>query len=416
MTPRSGGVAATEREPSKSHRKARRCRLSIGIGPTEVEGIVDTGASGGNCLDRGVFNALPAQKYRVTSFLSSVCIGINKCPVRILGKILLDFHLTSLSGETRLFREEFNVIESLIHPAVLGLPFLQKFKATLSFENYTLLIGDQDYPLARSPGTPSPPPPHLAAFEARTIPPMSRTMVNVYLTGDQSRIDMSVAEALYVRPFYSESAKEVPQISAHCVVDPRKKIMSVEVINVWPTPIEIEVDAPVAIVDTVNPDLKFIPQPKLNPLPKMRTDENEADGDIAAWWNWEEMEVDAEVEKAIPMPAPFTAPRTDPPPADVFIAPPTEIPKEAVVMESVEEYPEDEAHPIGNFSEGESREDCILEETATQNPEPPDVPSCRSPETQKVIDGEQREEKSGSEFEINYVTNKNVSFRNRKKI
>ena len=69
-----------------------------------------------------------------------------------------------------MFREEFNIIESLIHPAVIGLPFLQKHRATLSFENYTLLMGDKDYPLARSPGTPSPPPPPLAAFEARTIP------------------------------------------------------------------------------------------------------------------------------------------------------------------------------------------------------------------------------------------------------
>ena len=199
-------------------------------------------------------------------------------------------------------------------------------------------------------------------------------MINVYLTGDQSQIDMSVAEALYVRPFHSESAKEVPQIAAHCVVDPRKKVMSVEIINVWPTSIEIEVDTPVAIVDTVNPDMKFIPQPKLNPMPKMKMDGNEAEGDVAAWWNWEKMDIDADANEAIPMP--FTVPRTDPPPADVFIAPPTEILKGVVAMESIDEYPDDEAQPTGNFAEGEGPEDFILEGVEMEeDPKPPDIPS-----------------------------------------
>ena len=92
MTSDLGGVAASGNP--RSHRKARRCRLELEIGGTKVEGIIDTGASGGNCLDRSVFNAIPTEKYRITSFQSSVCIGINKTPVRVLGKILLDFPAT----------------------------------------------------------------------------------------------------------------------------------------------------------------------------------------------------------------------------------------------------------------------------------------------------------------------------------
>ena len=87
MTQDSGGVAAIFGNPRK-HRKARRCRLELEIGSTKVEGIIDTGASGGNCLDRSVFNAISTDKYRITSFQSSVCVGINKIPVRVLGKIL----------------------------------------------------------------------------------------------------------------------------------------------------------------------------------------------------------------------------------------------------------------------------------------------------------------------------------------
>ena len=231
------------------------------------------------------------------------------------------------------------------------------------------MIGDKDFPMGRSPGTPSPPPPHLAAFEPRTIPPMSRAFINVYLTGDQSQIDMSVAEALYVRPFYAETAKDVPQIAAHCLVDPRKKVMSVEIVNVWPTPITVEVDSPVAIVDTVNPDLKFIPQPKLNANTVKREGDG-LEGDVAAWWNWEGVEETENV--AIPMPAPFTTPKTEPPPTEVHISPPTEVPK-PVAMETIEEYPEDEARPTNNFEAADGREDVILEEIELEkDPKPPD--------------------------------------------
>ena len=232
-------------------------------------------------------------------------------------------------------------------------------------------------------------------------------MIDVYLTGDQSQIDMSVAEALYVRPFHAETAKEVPQISAHCVVDPRKKIMSVEVVNVWPTPIEIQVDAPVAIVDTVNPDLQYIPQPKLNPVPDMGNGGKETERDVAAWWNWEAMDDDSDENEAIPMPAPFTAPKTDPPPDEVFIAPPTEIPKEAVTMETMDEYPDDEAQPTGNFAEGEDPEDVILEEVEKEEDrKPPDIPifpSSEEPGKTCEDPSEEKAEKKGDEFEINFV-------------
>ena len=70
MTPGLGRVAAKANDPRK-HRKAKRCRIELDIGLTPVEGIVDSGAAGGNCLDRAIFNALPAEKYRIITFQSS---------------------------------------------------------------------------------------------------------------------------------------------------------------------------------------------------------------------------------------------------------------------------------------------------------------------------------------------------------
>ena len=80
VAPKSGKATASSQNPRK-HRKDYKCGLKLEIGKTEVEGIVDTGASGGNCLDKAVFSMLPPQTYKFVSTESSVCVGINKTPV-----------------------------------------------------------------------------------------------------------------------------------------------------------------------------------------------------------------------------------------------------------------------------------------------------------------------------------------------
>ena len=114
---------STERsENPRAHRQSRKCRIVTNIGKTEVEGIIDTGASGGNCLDYTVFSAIPSEKYHVISSSPSVCIGINRTPVRVIGKILLEFQVkqqNEFNGNVT-FREEFNIIEQLVHPIVIG--------------------------------------------------------------------------------------------------------------------------------------------------------------------------------------------------------------------------------------------------------------------------------------------------------
>ena len=69
--------------------------------------------------------------------------------MRVLGKIMLDFQFKDCSGNgsnpPKLFREEFHIIETLIHPIVVGLPFLQKHRAILSLERDLLFIGDSEF-------------------------------------------------------------------------------------------------------------------------------------------------------------------------------------------------------------------------------------------------------------------------------
>ena len=115
MASHRGNAAADDLNPRK-HRKDKRCSLAVNVGRTKIEGICDTGASGGNCLDYSVFMALPVESYTVISRQTSVCVGIDKTPVRIVGKVLLNFSLRSDSNHHQIpFREEFNIIENLIH-------------------------------------------------------------------------------------------------------------------------------------------------------------------------------------------------------------------------------------------------------------------------------------------------------------
>ena len=86
------GSTAAEVNP-RATRQARRCRIVTSIGKTEIEGIVDTGASGGNCIDYTVFPALPREKYHVLSVTPNVCVGINKIPVRVIAKALIEFNI-----------------------------------------------------------------------------------------------------------------------------------------------------------------------------------------------------------------------------------------------------------------------------------------------------------------------------------
>ena len=107
-----------------------------------VEGICDTGASGGSCIDQAVLAALPPSAYRVITREPSVCVGVNKTPVRVLGKIELNFGFDGeLSRRREMFREEFFIVEDLISPIVIGLPFLQKYKAVLDLDSDMMFIG-----------------------------------------------------------------------------------------------------------------------------------------------------------------------------------------------------------------------------------------------------------------------------------
>ena len=187
----------------------------------------------------------------------SVCIGINKIPIRSVGEVSIAFKIGS---PARVFRSRFLIIENLIHPIVLGLPFLRENRAVLSFERDELYFGQTVAPLRQIGPPPKPPPLHVAAFESVTLKPWSRNWIRVYLTGTgRLAEEIGTVQNLYVRPFSAETNVDVPQIAAHTVIDTSEPTCLVEVMNVWPHPINIHRNTPVGLVDTINPEIVEVP-------------------------------------------------------------------------------------------------------------------------------------------------------------
>ena len=87
-----------------------RCSADINIGGTIVNTLLDTGASGGNCIEASLVKILPPAKVRILHKNPSVCIGINKIPIRSVGEASILF---SIGSPTRVFRARFLIIENL---------------------------------------------------------------------------------------------------------------------------------------------------------------------------------------------------------------------------------------------------------------------------------------------------------------
>ena len=157
-----------------------RCSANIDIGTTTINALFDTGASGGNCIDKEIMKILPPTKAKLIHTRPAVCVGINKLPVRSCGEVLIEFNM---GYPARTFKASFAIIENLIHPLVIGLPFLRENRAILDLDKDIMHLGDSKIALRQNLPMAKPPPLHVAAFESTTLPPWSKSLVKVYLKG-----------------------------------------------------------------------------------------------------------------------------------------------------------------------------------------------------------------------------------------
>ena len=189
----------------------------------------------------------------------TVCVGINKLPVKSCGEVLIEFNM---GWPSKTFKARFNVIDDLIHPIVIGLPFLRENRAILDLDREVVYFGDCAVALRQNVAPAKPPPLHVAAFEAKTLPPWSKNLVKVYLKGTGRTVEeMNKTQNLYVRPFTAETNVEIPQIASHTVLDTSKDVVEVEVLNLWPHPVNVAQDMPIGLVETINPEMREILQP-----------------------------------------------------------------------------------------------------------------------------------------------------------
>ena len=227
-------------------------------------------------IDDSLVRILPPGSVKVIHTRPAVCMGINRIPIRSAGEVLITF---SMGCPAKTFRARFSIIENLIHPIVLGLPFMREQRAILSFENDTIYFGDCSIPIRQSAPPKKPPPLHVAAYESVTLPPWSRSRVQVYLTGTGlKRHEQDTVQNLYVRPFTQETDMDLPQVAAHTIIDTSQPTCVIEVLNIWPNPINVHKDMPLGLVDTINPEI--VPLSSLEAWPSASAESGQKESSV----------------------------------------------------------------------------------------------------------------------------------------
>jgi hypothetical protein len=159
----------------------------------------------------------------------------------------------------------------------------------------------------------------------------------------------------------------IPQISAHSIVDPGKDVMVVEVINPWPTPINIAADVPVALVDTINPEIRDVDVPF--PADEWKIPDVESNA-MAEGVSSSSLDLNAFTSCLSTSSEDFLSDEV--PPKDV---PPAETKKPPdVEVETINETPDDEPRPI--FSLDDDDDEVIMRPSTEELP-PSDVDEAK---------------------------------------
>ena len=137
---------------------------------TSVQSLIDTGAKL-SCVSEELLHCNELFKNIKIRKSDRRAYGVNGEPVVTLGIIEAEFKIDDL-----IFRHEFTVLRGLIHPMLLGMDFLVKYRARIDLgtqPNIQLL-----HPLRRIAKAPlikampkQKPVPHVAAVREFEIPP-----------------------------------------------------------------------------------------------------------------------------------------------------------------------------------------------------------------------------------------------------
>ena len=154
-----------------------KCIVDIKINGLLTQVLIDTGATS-SAISTKLLECFPNAKKLIHRKSPKICQAVNGQPLRSLYTVLLPIAL----GPGKCIHHQFEVIEGLINPALLGTDFLKAQEAKLDFSQNILQLGKITLSFQNAEWQPSQPP-HLVAFEDTVLQPNSISLVRAQIAG-----------------------------------------------------------------------------------------------------------------------------------------------------------------------------------------------------------------------------------------
>ena len=207
--------------------------------------LIDSGATD-SAISLKLLECFPNYKQYVCRTQSRTCVSVNGNALESLYTVKLPIVMKG----GKCFHTELEVIDSLIHPVLLGTDFLRTQKAVIDFQNEKLIIGKYSCPIGGPCQAPSKPP-HLASIDDVLLPPNTISLVRAEILG----FTTENAECLSIGPFEYEMGQHPEILTAHSIIDPNTDELWVEVMNPSSSPIHITQNCPIAQIFEVDPEI-----------------------------------------------------------------------------------------------------------------------------------------------------------------
>ena len=225
-----------------------KCICDLKINGVTTQTLIDTGATS-SAISTKLLECFANSKKLIFRQSPKICVAVNGQPLKSLYTVKLPIILKG----GKVIHQEFEVIEGLIHPALLGTDFLKAQEAKLDFSSNSLQLGKNFIPFQIAEWCP-PKPAHLTSFDDIVIEPNSISLVRAEIAGIDPRLTTNKVDTLLVGPL-NKNSFETDFIASYSIIDAQAPEIWVEVLNPLKIPLHLPKGQPIASIESQNSEI-----------------------------------------------------------------------------------------------------------------------------------------------------------------
>ena len=220
-----------------------KCIVNMKINNVVTQVLIDTGATS-SAISTKLLECFPNSKRKIYRRTPKVCLAVNGQPLKSLYTVMLPI---TLKGGKCLYHE-FEVINGLINPVLLGTDFLKAQEAKLDFADNSLQLGKEILHSQIAEWSP-PQPAHLTVFENTVLPPNSISLVRAEIAGEDPTLTNKI-ENMLIGPLSTKFDTDF--IASYSIIDPNSPEIWIEVLNPLDNAIHLPQGQAIADVEGLN--------------------------------------------------------------------------------------------------------------------------------------------------------------------